>query len=60
VVSRAISELESYAPEIPRLSVWVSEGLFVPLLAKGRLQLGDFQWFKEEEKDELYDVRGHF
>lgn len=40
--------------------MWLCDGLINPLLRKGTIQLTDLVWYKEEEKDELFDVTGQF
>lgn len=45
---------------MPILSKWLSECLLCPLLHKDTVKLEKFVWFKEEEKDELFDVNGQF
>ena len=52
--------MENYVTELPQLPNWLTNGLFAPLMKKGSVQLSDFQWFKEEEKEDLFDVRGQF
>lgn len=57
VVRRSVTELENYVSELPELPSMLTKGLILPLIHQNIIQINDLQWFKEEEKDELYDVR---
>lgn len=60
VVTQSIADLENYGCDLPKLPMWLCDGLINPLLRKGTIQLTDLVWYKEEEKDELFDVTGQF
>ena len=45
---------------MPKLPNWLCDGLINPLLRKQTIQLSDIVWYKEEEKDELFDCTGQF
>ena len=45
---------------MPPFPLLLSKALIVPLIKKGSLQIKDLAWFNEEEKDELFDLRGQF
>jgi hypothetical protein len=45
---------------MPPFPLLLSKALIVPLIKKGSLQLKDLAWFNEEEKDELFDLRGQY
>ena len=42
------------------MPILLTDGLILPLIKQGSMQLGDLVWYKEEEKDELFDLRGQF
>lgn len=58
VVRRAIPELENIITDSPIMPVLLVKGLIVPLLKQDNLKMSDLIWYKEEEKDELFDLRG--
>jgi len=60
VVKRVIPELENYSSDLPKLPVWISHGLIIPLFRQNILTIGDLAWYVEEEKEELYDVTNQF
>ena len=60
VVNRAITEMENYVCDLPHFTVWICDGLICPLLAKGSIKLNELVWFKEENKDELFDVHSQY
>jgi len=57
VVRRSVTELENYVSELPELPSMLTKGLILPLIHQNIIQINDLQWFKEEEKEDLYDVR---
>ena len=60
VVKRTVIDLENYTSDLPELPKWLCSGLICPLLRRGAIQISDLQWYKEEDKDELFDVTGQF
>lgn len=58
VINRQMTELENFGMDYPYIPALLAKCLIMPLLAQGKVQLGDIQWFKEEDKDELFDVSG--
>ena len=60
VIAKSITDLENYGPDLPSLPNWLCDGLINPLLSKQTVQLSDIVWYKEEEKDELFDCTGQF
>ena len=60
VVKRAICELENQVADMPAFPLLLAKGLILPLIAQGSLRLTDLEWYKEEEKDELFDLRGQY
>ena len=60
VVKRSIQELENYVCDIPKLPLWLCSGLIVPLMKQRLLQTSDLAWFVEEEKEDLFDVKGQY
>lgn len=60
VVKRTVIDLENYTSDLPDLPKWLCSGLICPLLRRGVIQIADLQWYKEEDKDELFDVTGQF
>lgn len=60
VVKRAIQELENYLCDAPKLPQWLCKGLIIPLFKQRLVQTSDLAWFVEEEKDELFDVKGQY
>lgn len=57
---RVIQELENFVADEPKLPELLSESVLVPLMEKGSLKQEHLAWYKEEEKDELYDLQGQF
>ena len=60
VVKRAIPELENQIADMPKLSILLTKGLIWPLIKQGTMQMSDLVWYRDEEKDELLDLRGQF
>lgn len=60
VVKRAICELENQVADMPAFPLLLAKGLILPLIAQGSLRLGDLEWYKDEDKDELFDLRGQY
>lgn len=58
VINRQITEFENFGMDYPYMPTLLTRGLIIPLLAQGNLKLGDIAWFRDEDKDELFDVNG--
>jgi hypothetical protein len=60
VVKRSIINLENQISDMEYLPNQLCEGLINPLLKSGAISLNDLSWYTEEDKDELFDLRGQY
>lgn len=60
VVKRTVTELENQISDVPNFPMLLTKGLILPLMRQGSIKLTDLEWFKEEDKDELFDLRGQY